>query len=85
MSTNTLPVAEAKQRLTELVKAAHEKYDRYLITRNGKRAAVIVSAEKYDSFPHREPVDQFAQAFRIRHAGGVEITASVSKTRPVKS
>ncbi|MEK6570072.1 MAG: type II toxin-antitoxin system Phd/YefM family antitoxin [Bacteroidota bacterium] len=49
MSVNTLPVTEAKQRFTELVKAAEEMYDRYLITRNGKEAAILMSVEEYES------------------------------------
>ncbi len=49
MSTITLPVSEAKQRFTELVKSAEELYDRYLITKNGKDAAVVISAEEYES------------------------------------
>ncbi len=85
MSTNAPSMIEAKRQLTEHVKAAEEMYDRYLITRNRKRAAVIVSAEKEDCFPHREPVYQFVQAFRTSHADGIEITASVSKARPIKT
>jgi antitoxin YefM len=49
MSTITLPVTEAKQRLTELVKNAEESFDRYLITKNGKDAAVLLSAEEYEN------------------------------------
>lgn len=49
MSTITLPVTEAKQRFTELVKNAEESFDRYLVTKNGKDAAVILSAEEYES------------------------------------
>lgn len=49
MSTNTLPVTETKQRFTELVKAPEQMYDRYLITRNGKRAPVIMSAGECNS------------------------------------
>jgi prevent-host-death family protein len=48
MSTITLPVTEAKQRFTELVKGAEESFDRYLVTKNGKEAAVLLSAEEYD-------------------------------------
>jgi prevent-host-death family protein len=47
MSTTTLPVSEAKQRFTDLVRSSEEMFDRYLITRNGKEAALLMSAEEY--------------------------------------
>lgn len=43
----TLPVSEAKQRLTVLVKGSEEMYDKYLITRNGKSSAMLMSADEY--------------------------------------
>jgi len=47
MSTTTLPVSEAKQRFTDLVRTTEESFDRYVITRNGKEAALLMSAEEY--------------------------------------
>jgi len=44
-----LPVTEAKQRFTELVKGVQEYFDRYVVTKNGKDAAVVMSAEEYES------------------------------------
>jgi len=49
MSVITMPVTEAKQRFTEIVKGAQEYFDRYLVTRNGKEAAVVMSAEEYEN------------------------------------
>jgi len=49
MSTTTLPVTEAKQRFTELVRGVEGSFDRFLVTRNGKEAAVLLSAEEYES------------------------------------
>lgn len=49
MSVITLPVSEAKQRFTEIVKGAEEYFDRYLVTRNGKDAAVVMSTQEYES------------------------------------
>ncbi len=48
MSTKTIPVTEAKQRFTELVKGVHENLARYVVTKNGEEAAVVISAEEYD-------------------------------------
>ena len=49
MSLITMPVSEAKQRFTEIVKGVEEYFDRYLVTKNGKEAAVLMSAEEYES------------------------------------
>jgi prevent-host-death family protein len=49
MSTQTLSVTEAKQRFTELVKQVGKYYDRYLVTKNGTEAAVVMSSEEYGS------------------------------------
>ncbi|MDI6803344.1 MAG: type II toxin-antitoxin system Phd/YefM family antitoxin [Bacteroidota bacterium] len=64
MSTITLPVTEAKQRFTELVKGAEESFDRYLVTKNGKDAAVILSAEEYENL--LETLDILANKKEVR-------------------
>ena len=64
MSVITLPVSDAKQRFTELVKGAEECFDRYLVTRNGKDAAVVMSAEEYESL--LETLDILANRREVR-------------------
>jgi prevent-host-death family protein len=49
MSVITVPVTEAKQRFTEIVKGVEDCFDRYLVTKNGKDAAIVMSAEEYES------------------------------------
>lgn len=49
MSLITVPVTEAKQRFTEIVKGVEDCFDRYLVTKNGKDAAIVMSAEEYES------------------------------------
>ncbi len=49
MSSRTLNVTEAKQRFTELVAHVGKYYDRFLVTKNGTEAAVVMSSEEYDS------------------------------------
>lgn len=49
MSVTTVPVTEAKQRFTELVKSAEDYFDRFVVTKNGKEAAVVLSAAEYES------------------------------------
>ena len=64
MSVITLPVTEAKQRFTEIVKGAQEYFDRYLVTRNGKEAAVVMSAEEYENL--LETLDVLASKNEVR-------------------
>ncbi len=47
--TKTLPITEARQNLTTLVNRANSHMDEYVITVNGKPAAVLVSADQYES------------------------------------
>lgn len=49
MSVITVPVTEAKQRFREIVKGVEGCFDRYLVTKNGKDAAIVMSAEEYES------------------------------------
>lgn len=44
----TLPVTEARKNLTSLVDRANKLLDEYIITVNGKPAAVIVSIKKFE-------------------------------------
>ncbi len=48
--TKTLPITEARQNLTTLVDRANKRLDEYVITVNGKPAAVLMSAREYDSW-----------------------------------
>ncbi len=45
--SHTVPLAEAKKNLSRLVKDADTMYDRFVITRNGVEAAVLMSASDY--------------------------------------
>ena len=64
MSVITMPVTEAKQRFTEIVKGAQEYFDRYLVTRNGKEAAVVMSAQEYENL--LETLDVLANKNEVR-------------------
>ena len=44
----TLPLSEAKSQLSGLVEQVHSLEDQVLITRNGRPAAVLVSAEEFE-------------------------------------
>ena len=45
----TLPLAEVRANLSKLVDEAMRTHQRIEVTRQGRRAAVILSAEDYDS------------------------------------
>jgi len=45
----TLPVADAQAQLSKLVDAATSTHERFEITRNGHRAAVLLSADDFDA------------------------------------
>ncbi|WP_082969355.1 type II toxin-antitoxin system Phd/YefM family antitoxin [Mycobacterium kyorinense] len=45
----TLPLAEVRARLSKLVEEAIRTHERIEVTRQGRRAAVILSADDYDS------------------------------------
>lgn len=47
--TKTLPITEARQNLTTLVGRASSHMDEYVITVNGKPAAVLMSVDEYES------------------------------------
>ena len=46
--TKTIPLAEAKKSLSAIIKDVVEKYDRFTVTKNGVKAAVILSSEEFD-------------------------------------
>jgi antitoxin YefM len=45
----TLPLADARAQLSRLIDAAASTHERFEITRNGRRAAVLLSADDYDT------------------------------------
>jgi len=51
----TLPLGEARAQLSKLVDSAEHTHERFDITRNGRRAAVLLAAEDYDSM--RETIE----------------------------
>ncbi len=60
----TKPLAEVRQDLSKIVEAAVSSHERFDITRNGKRAAVLLGADDYDSL--METLDILADADLVR-------------------
>jgi prevent-host-death family protein len=50
LSMRTLSLSEVKMKLSELVERVHSTDEEVVITRNGRPAAVLVSAEEFDSW-----------------------------------
>jgi antitoxin YefM len=45
----TLPIADARAQLSKLVDEASSTHERFEITKNGHRAAVLMGADDYDA------------------------------------
>ena len=45
----TLPLAEARASLSKIIESAVTTHERFDVTRNGDRVAVLMSADDYDS------------------------------------
>ena len=49
MYMSTLPIADARAQLSKLVDEASLTHERFEITKNGRRAAVLLGADDYDA------------------------------------
>jgi antitoxin YefM len=52
----TLPLSEAKAKLSELIEKVSTSDEEIVITRNGRPAGVLVSPEEYESWKETEVV-----------------------------
>jgi len=64
MSEVTLPLAEIKARLSEIVDGVEQRHDRVLLTRNGRPAAVILSPADLESL--EETIDLLSNPRAMR-------------------
>jgi antitoxin YefM len=60
----TLPLADARARLSELVADAQATHERFEITRNGRPAAVLVAVDDYEAM--KETIAVLADAELMR-------------------
>lgn len=65
----TLPVADARAQLSRLIDAATTTHERFEITRNGRRAAVLLSADDYDTLQDTISVLADAELLTAHHDG----------------
>lgn len=72
--TKTLPISKAREELTSLVNNAHKRLDEYVITVNGSPAAVIISAEEYESWKETNEIMSDTALLKAIRTGEKEIT-----------
>ena len=71
--THTLPITKARENLTSLVDNAKKKLDEYIITVNGSPAAVIISAEEYESWKETNEIMSDPKLLKAIRQGEKEI------------
>lgn len=75
MSDATLPLAEIKKRLSEIVDGVEQHHDRVLLTRNGRPAAVIMSPEDLEALEETLDLLSDPAAVRAIRKGQAEIAS----------
>jgi antitoxin YefM len=73
MSDLTLPLAEIKARLSELVDGVEQRHDRVLLTRNGRPAAIIMNPDDLESLEETVEILSKPKALREIRAAEREI------------
>ena len=73
MYMTTLPVADARSHLSKLIDAAMTTHERFEITRNGRRAAVLLSADDYDTLQETIAVLSDTDSLRQLAASDAEL------------
>lgn len=71
----TLPLAEIKKRLSEIVDGVEGRHDRVVLTRNGRPAAVIMSLEDLESLEETLDILSDPKAMREIRAAEREVAA----------
>jgi prevent-host-death family protein len=56
--SKTLPLSEIKARLSELVATVEKTEEELVITRNGRPAAVLISAEEFESWKETRDIQR---------------------------
>jgi len=75
MYMTTLPVADARAQLSKLIDEAATTHERFEITRNGRRAAVLLSADDYDTLQDTIAVLSDAELLAAHREGQAAIAA----------
>ena len=73
MSTKTLPVTEARKKLTDLVDKASSRLDEYVITVKGKPKAVLMSSVEFDGWKETNEILSDPELVKSIKEGEAEI------------
>jgi antitoxin YefM len=65
--SETLPLAEVKAKLSEMIDRVEQTHDRITVTRNGRPAAVLISPEELASL--EETLDLLSDADAVAQLG----------------
>lgn len=76
----TVPLAEARAQLSKLVDDAMRTHERVEVTKNGRRAAVIMSADDYDSLMETLDILSDAEAMAEIRQADVDIAGGKVST-----
>lgn len=77
--TKTLPISEARASLTTLVNRANKNLDEYIVTVNGKPAAVIMSAREYEGWKETNEILVDKELMKAIRHGEKEINEGKGK------
>lgn len=80
MSDVTLPLAEIKKRLSEIVDGVEQRHDRVLLTRNGRPAAVIMSPDDLEALEETLEILSDPKAMRAIRTSESEIDGGAFMT-----
>lgn len=75
MYMTTLPIAEVRANLSKLVDEAERTHQRVEVTKNGRRAAVLMSADDYDSLVETLDILGDAEAMAAIREADADIAA----------
>jgi prevent-host-death family protein len=76
MYMSMVPVADARAQLSRLIDEATTTHERFEITRNGRRAAVLLSADDYDTLQETITVLSDAELLADHREGRAAIDAA---------
>jgi prevent-host-death family protein len=77
----TLPLGEARAQLSKLVDSAESTHERFDITRNGRRAAVLLAANDYDAM--RETIEILSDPQTMAELAEAEADVAAGRTVPL--
>jgi prevent-host-death family protein len=80
MSEVVLPLAEIKQRLSEIVDGVEARHDRVVLTRNGRPAAVIIRPHDLESLEETLEILSNPEAMRAIRKAEADIEAGKGVT-----